>query len=318
MSDEETVKKIDWQNEPGLEPNPWANEENYIDPKIPTATKQIYAWLAANFAKRGSPNQNRCSAATMCVLRRWYSTHGYPAEDLSPQRILTFIDGTMHEAQILYFITQGCVGPGLLYSEVDFGEPCGQMFFDPHTFTFYKQKELRWTITKDFFVTGHADGFGKRNSDGKWELIECKSAGDFGYKEFLEEGPGDYIKQVHAEMSTDLAVERDVKHVRFFYKRKGKCALWDRLYDKDDRIVDLVRKEFLAAAADMQPARPHELVAEMTGRKPNKKPTGRLLAKFPCDYCAHLAICHKGLTKEFVPNWDGMGLKPTWSMTKGA
>ena len=285
--------------------NPFSNFEDKLDPEIPTGTHQIYSFIEDYFVELNG-TANRCSAATMCVKRRWYQNQGYKGEPLTPRKRVNFMLGDLAEKTLLFFISQGCVGPGKLYSEVDFGEAIGSFTFNGKEIVVYEQAELHLKIG-ELEITGHPDGWGKRNSDGQWELIEIKSAADYGYKDFQENGAGDYLKQAHAQMMTDEAIARGVKSVRFFYLKKQTGNVWDRLHQFDEETAQLVRDEFVIAAGEKEPKAPHELEVEKIGQgrgKP-KKETGRLCAGFPCSYCGYLRQCKGEFTVEFNKGWDG-------------
>lgn len=273
-----------------LETNPFAALEDKPDPKVPTATLQIYKFID-EYLKRGSDTHvNRASAATMCFKRRWYQKNGAPAEPLTPRKMVNFLLGNLSEHVMQYFISQACVGEGRLYSEVDFGKETGQVFFQGKPITIYEQEDLVAEIG-GIQVTAHVDGWGKRNSDGKWELIECKSAANYGFDDFKDTGPKDYLKQANVCMQTNRAIELGVREVRYFYLKKETGHLWDRLFTFDSSLAEDVASEYQLANADEEPKAPHVLVAEMSGAGKNRKPTGRRVAGFPCTYCPYLEQC---------------------------
>lgn len=269
--------------------NPYARFEDKADPKIPTATLQIYDKINENSKREESANVLRASAATMCVLRRWYQNQGLKGETLSPRKIVNFMLGDLSEMVLLHFVKEGCVGPGKLYSEVQCGQVSGNFKIQQGTITIntYYQKDLHLQIN-DKEVIGHGDAFGKRNSDGAWEYIECKSAANWGFKSFQDAGPGDYIKQAHAIMMTREARNLEIKHTRFFYLRKETGHVWDKLVDFNPRIGAVIQKEFLDSVGAAKPPKPFHLVDETF----RKKTTGRKIAEFPCTYCPYLENCH--------------------------
>ena len=273
-----------------LKENPWAKFEDKADVSVPAATLEIYKFISEYYAENKSNNVARCSAATMCVKRNQFQRQGTEGTPLTPRKQVNFLLGALTERAVLFYITHACVGEGKLYSEVDFGTKVGEIEYNGKPLEFYEQPETSFEID-GLKITGHADGWGRRH-DGVWELIEIKSSANWGFDEFKRQGAGDYLKQSHAMMMTDLAKSRNVTQVRFFYLRKETGHLWDRVHDFDQAIADSVIAEFKAAQSDAFIKAPHALKPEMTGRAPNKKPTGRRCAGFPCTYCPFLRQCH--------------------------
>lgn len=290
--------------------NPFHAGEDKYDPTIPTATLQIYQAIERAIQESESTTVNRASAATMCVKRRWYQRIGTPGTPLTPRKKVNFFLGDLAEKVLIYFIKEGCVGEGRLYSEVDFGAPSGSFDFNTKRVDFFTQKE--WTSNiGGLQVTGHPDGIGKRNSDGKWELIEIKSAANFGFKDFKEKGAGDYLRQAHALMLSEEAKKLDINEVRFFYLAKETGHLYDRLHHFDENIASKVTEEFIIAQGEREPSTPFPLVDEKTGRGKFKSKTGRKVAGFPCTYCPFLEQCHGKFTVEWEKNMWG-SLKPKY------
>lgn len=269
-----------------LAKNPFAALEDRADPEIPTATLQIYQFIDEYFERKDDTNVNRASSATMCFKRRWLQKNGAKGQPLTPRKQVNFLLGALSESAMLYFITKGCVGPGKLYSEVDFGEEIGSINFNGKEIKVYKQEDLVASI-EGIMVTAHADGWGKRNSDGQWELIECKSAADYGFKDFQTTGPKDYLKQSTTVMMTSKAVSLGVKSVRFFYLRKQTGHMWDRLYQFDNELLEEVKSELRVVNGTEEPKTPFLLIEE----KIRGKPTGKKIANFPCTYCPYIERC---------------------------
>lgn len=275
--------------------NPFAQIEDRQEERIPTATLAIYEHIGQYLARSESEtNVNRASAATMCVRRRWYQGKGYKGTPLTPRKIVNFMLGDLSERVLLFFIKQALVGPGKLYSEVNFGDVIGSFMFQGKPLDLYSQKTMKWKLGS-IEITGHADGFGKRNSDGKWELIEIKSAADYGFDSFIENGPGDYLKQAHALMMMEESQALDIRQVRFFYLRKNTGNLYDRIFDFDTTLANEVMREFQAANREKMPEAPYALVPETH----YKKPTGRMTCVWQCAYCPFTQICQGEFTKEF-------------------
>lgn len=294
--------------------NPYAPFEDKADVSIPSATLQIYKFIGTEYAREKDTHVNRASAATMCPKRRQYQRKGIEGTPLTPRKIVNFMMGDLAEMTMLYFVNQACVGEGKLYSEIDFGEVKSEVQISDKLIKTYQQKTL---ITKigDLEITCHADGFGKRNTDGEWELIECKSAANWGFQSFQKEGPDDYIKQAHTVMASEECRARNVKSTRYFYLRKETGHLWDRVEKWNDETWERVQKEFLDVMRDEEIPTPIELIPEMSGRAPNKKKTGRYVAQFPCTYCPHLEECQGNYSLEWKGDqWGNM--KPQYVFTK--
>lgn len=289
----------------GLIENPYASLEDKADVHIPTATLQVYNFINAYLGrKEGEGGAQRGSAATMCVKRRWFQHHGHTGDPLTPRKLVNFLLGDLSEKALNYFVEQGCVGPGKLYSEVSFGDVQGVIQFQGKDLKLYKQKDLTLEVkngSKPLKIICHADGFGKRNLDGKWELIEFKSAANWGYADFQENGAGDYLKQSHALMQTNECRSLGIESVRFFYLRKETGHVWDRVHNFDPSIAKIVLDEFRAVESEMMPDTPHALIEETV----RKKPTGRKIAEFPCSYCPFIGKCHGPYSKEWKADQFG-------------
>lgn len=300
------------KNTQDLVNNPWADFEDKGDPLVPTATLQIYQFIH-KFLDRGEQKDtriNRASSTTQCPKRRWYQKQGLEGTPLTPRKLVNFLLGDLGEKVMQYFILRGLVGDGKLYSEVDFGKEVGSFMFSGKRFGVYEQEAMTATIA-GFEVSCHGDGFGKRNSDGKWELIECKTAANWGFQSFAQNGEIDYLKQVHTMMLTGKAKELGINEVRFFFLRKETGHLFDRLYKFDPEVAKTVERELLIANGEQEPVAPYQLVDEMTGRKPNKKATGRKMAAFPCSFCPYLEKCHGKFTLEWSSDQWG-NQKPSY------
>lgn len=278
---------MDFKTDELLVQNPYAPLEDKADVTIPSATLQIYRHIEDALQRKEDKGINSASSATMCVKRRQFKRMGTPEIPLTPRKMVNFLLGDLAERVMLHFIAQACVGPGKLYSEVDLGEEIGEITFQGRQIKIFRQKTMSFSLDQ-LTITGHADGFGKRNSDGKWELIECKSAANWGFLDFQQNGAGDYLNQSHALMLTDECRAREIKSVRFFYLRKETGHLWDRVHHYDETIAKRVVKEFRQSNRDDEIPAPHPLVEETY----RKKPTGRMIAQFPCSYCPFLEACH--------------------------
>lgn len=267
-----------------LVPNSTASLSDFEDRAVPTASLQIYQYVQSfleRIEEEGLPkDQNRASAAPACPTKRWYRMQGFKEETMSPRTIINFAMGDIAEVVMAHFVAHGLVGPGKLYSEVDFGTPANTFRIQKKEFTQYHQPDLL-ALVGDIPVTAHADGWGKRNSDGQWEYIEFKSSSNYGFSKF-KEGEDGYIKQAHVLMKTNKAIALGVTQTRFFFLRKETGHIWDRVVKFDENIWNEVVQEYAAAAGPTMPPAPFEL---------SRDKLGRLVAKYPCSRCGFLEQC---------------------------
>lgn len=272
------------------------SEKLLINSEEPTATKQIYDFIREYLNRPKDTHVNRASAASMCYLRRWFQRSGYDGEALTPRKQVNFLLGDLTERVVQYFIERALVGDGKLYSEVSFGEHLGSITFQGKEIKIYKQQDLTADIN-GIEVTAHVDGWGKRNVDGEWELIEIKSAADFGFEDFKREGPGSYIKQAHVNLSTFKAKELGAKSVRFFYLKKNTGHLWDQLHEFNEETMREVANDYKLANQEEKPVAPYGFVDELF----RGKPTGKTTVVWYCQYCPYIAECkkEKKMTIEF-------------------
>lgn len=265
-----------------------------LDPTTPTATNQIYAFIGEYLGRRDSTGINRASSAPRCYKARWYQAKGFQGEALTPRAIVNFTLGDLSEHTVKYFISKGCVGPGKLYSEVNFGNPIGAFTVqNGKEITLYDQETLTAQVG-EIVVTAHVDGWGKRNADGCWELIEVKSAADYGFEEFKENGPGAYLKQAAVCLMTGKAQELGAKQVRYFYLKKNTGHLWDRLHDIEELLIRDVVEEYAIANGEDEPKAPYVATPETF----RSKPTGRFVFPWQCGYCAFIKDCHPTVEME--------------------
>lgn len=290
-----------------LHKNPFAQWEDKADESIPTGTLQIYNFISDYLKRDNDSYVNRASAATMCKKRRWYQRRGEVGTPLTPRKEVNFLLGDLAEKAMVFFIKNGLVGEGKLYSEVDFGKKIGQFEFSGKVIDVFDQKTL---ISKagDVEITCHADGFGKRNLDGKWESIECKSSSDWGFKSFQQDGPGDYLKQSHTVMSSDFAKKLGVDSTRYFYLKKQTGHLWDRLENFQKEIWEETKQDYIDVMSDKEMEAPHDLVPYFplelkpgNVKRTRSKEAKGMIAEFPCTYCPYLKQCHG----EYEIHWTG-------------
>lgn len=284
--------------------NPYAQWDEIVDQMVPVGTLQIYDWIEENEPRSKDTNVNRASSATYCQKRRWYQKRGVDGIPITPRKRINFYTGDIVEMVILSYISKACVGNGKLYSEIDFGDPIAEINVNGKILYTYKQKTLTTKID-DLKITCHADGFGKRNTDGKWELIEIKSSNSFSFKSFKLEGPKDYLKQAHTIMASEECKSLGIVNTRYWYEKKETGQIWDEVILFSEDIWKQTKDEFLLVMKEEEPPAPFSLVEEMTGRSPNKKTTGRMIANFPCSYCPFIEPCHGPFIKEYKENQWG-------------
>lgn len=287
-----------------FEENPFSEGGDYKT--LPQGTIEIFRYVNETLNNRGEDTDVlRASAASQCYKQRWFKHNKYPSEPLNPRALLVFAFGDVVEHVMKHFIANACVGEGRLYSEVDFGRKTGTFTIQHREFDIYEQETLI-TYFEDFSVTGHPDGWGKRNSDGMWELIEIKSAASFGFDRFKRGETPDYIKQVHA-----LMMARDVYSTRFFYMNKNTSHVFDRLYEFDPDVAEMVENEYRLSIQLEEPEAPYGFKDEIIGVGRNKRPSGRkLLESWKCSYCSYTKTCHKGIQMEYKSG------KPIYFMEK--
>lgn len=259
-----------------------------IDQDTPTATLQIYQFIDTYLGRKEKDTRvNRASSASLCYKRRWYQAQGFEGEALTARKIVNFTLGDLTEHTVKYFIAKGCVGAGKLYSEVDFGTEVGRFTIQQgKEIVLYDQPDLTADIG-GITVSAHVDGWGRRNSDGMWELIEVKSAADYGFEDFKNNGPGDYLKQAMVNLQTNRGLELGADGVRFFYLKKNTGHLWDSFRNFDKDLAKDVAEEYKLSNQKEEPKAPHMLVEQHF----RGKPTGLTVAAFPCTYCPYLREC---------------------------
>ena len=295
----------------GMETNKWAKFEDKADFTIPSGTNQVYNYIGEELMSRDSTDVMRCSAATMCLKRRQLQRMGTKGTPLTPRKLVNFMLGDLTEKVLNHFIKKSCVGEGKMYSEVVFGDPKWSFPLQGEDVWIYDQPTWHNKINEDISITGHPDGVGKRNSDGKWELIEIKSAANWGFNSYKKDGPGDYLKQAHALMMCDEAMALGIGNVRFWYLRKETGHIWDSSHDYDMALANLVLEEYIKTSGNTPIPAPHHIVPEIKGRGKVKIPTGRKTAKFPCTYCPYLEECHGKFELDWGKDQFGNG-KPIY------
>lgn len=273
---------------------------------------QIMEGIASDLAK--APKDiyvDRASSATRCVRERWLKRRGVEGEPLQPRMALVFKYGHLVEPYYKMLVEKYCVGPGKLYSEVDFGKRTRFIEIDGDKIWEYEQETV---ITKigELSITGHCDGWGRRNSDGEWEIMDFKSAANIGYDKFVAGEIPDYERQLTTLLLSEKNEERKAKSFRLWYWRKETEHLFDRPFTIELEVIKKVKREFIIAAGEAEPAPPYELTKELVYNRSTKSydETGRLIIpNYPCGYCAFKAHCFSDVSREFKSG------KPVWVYT---
>lgn len=279
-----------------LESNSLADASDLTDHAVPTATLQIYQFIQEYLARSPDTHINRASSAPTCYKKRWYQRNGYVGTQMGARARVNFLLGDLTEYSLKYFVLKGCVGPGRLYSEIKYGNKIG-------SFTVQGGKEIEMHEQEDltaqigpYTFTAHVDGWGKRNLDGKWELIEFKSSSNSGFRNFVgQKGAGDYLKQSTVNLLTTKAKELGADGVRYFYIRKETGHTWDKYYPFDPALAKVVEQEANLANQEVEPEAPYSPIIEIK----YKKATGRAVLPWQCSYCPYTTRCHPSANLEF-------------------
>jgi hypothetical protein len=322
MNLEEANKQAD------LVSNPYLYDDK-LDLLIPIATKQIYDYIQKEYLdpeKDVVGSVNRASSAYQCVKRRWFQHRKYKGLPMMPRKIINFTLGDLTELVLQYWIKSACVGPDKLYSEVDFGEKKGEQIINGKKIEFYEQQPQSLTIERNgetLDISCHVDGYGKRNFDGQWELIEIKSSADWGFSSFKGGAEIDYLPQAHVCMMADESVKRGVRSVRYFYQRKQTGNIFDRREDFNEVLWEKTKDSYFQVISDTMPATPYPLVEySILVLKPGNSRRTRVVvedkvkANFPCDYCPYVKECHGEFELAFEDGQNGVS-KPVFVFKKG-
>lgn len=268
------------------------------DEQTSQATQEIFDWVKEQLGRKDVGTANRPSSAPQCVRKRWFQNKGIEGEPMQPRSLLVFATGDVVEHVLKFFIAKACVGPGKLYSEVDFGVKDGTFTIQHREFDIYRQEKVEIQMP-GLTIVGSPDGWGKRNSDGEWELIEIKSSSSYGFDDFVR-GECDYLKQATTLLMSDKAKALNAKSYRFYYMNKNTSAIFDRLYHFDEGLAAQVRLEFLATNGQSLPPIPtNDPDIGPQEELYRKKPTGRSKLGWKCGYCDYKDKCYANLKKEF-------------------
>ena len=263
-----------------------------------------------NFTRKqieNTPQDNyitRASSAGKCSRQLWYKRNGEKSEPMEPRVKNLFRTGHLTEIVLLNDMLESCVGPGKPYKALNCGEVDGEIEIGGIKYKTFKQLEWSFKLVSGHTVTAHPDAIAQLHS-GEWELIDAKTYSSFGFMRFEKmetpaiEAVEDYKYQAHALMNCDEARELKIKRFRFVGIRKDTSHLADRLIHFDYKILDHLTTGYLEALMDKTPKRSYEPEPEMTGRKPNKKHTGRYKLGWRCSYCPYTGKCWPDVKIEF-------------------
>lgn len=310
------VITIPWIEE-DLKENEFFKFEEYFEPHIPTATLEIYKWISENMKRSESRFVNRGSSADMCIKRRIFQQAGAESTPLTPRKRMRFALGDMVEYLVIYFIEQALTGEGKLYSEILIGQKNGYFEIargggEPLKINLYQQLDTITKLDNGLDIFCHADGWGKLNSTGEWELIEVKSCNKDSFKRYVKQGPDGYKKQAHANMMSDKSRELGVKNTRFYFCNINTGNLWSSLLPFSENVWLETQEEYKKVAStttDIEkfPApyslAPYFPLINIPGKQKRVRDTSSKLleAQFPCSYCPYLKQCHGDFTIE----WEG-------------
>ncbi len=305
-----------------LIPNQYALEEDKAENEIPVAAHQIYDYIKLTYPEDNSTHVDRGSSAGQCVRRRYYKSKGEDFQRLIPRKIINFMLGDLSEAVLKYWVKHGCVGPGKLYKEVYFGNVISSVDINGKIIEFYDQIKTKVVTPSGIPISCSLDGYGLK-WDGSYEVIEFKSAANFGYDHFKEVGPDGYLPQVHCYMGSELLKPLGCKSTLFVYMRKETGHIWSKVIDFDPEIYAQTMADFELVHKKL-PQRPYTPEAETKkvrnkddGRKWDAIPTGRYkLPTFPCGgYCPYTFTCWDNISVEWNEGRHKFSV-PTYYTTK--
>ncbi len=258
--------------------NPYAIHDEQGESELTPLSFEIYSYIEKNQrARANDSNVLRGSAATLCVRRRWYQGKGYAGTPLAPRKIINFAQGDITEKNLAYYVKEGCVGPGKTYKRVTFGKVLGETEISGRIIPVYGQLESVFRVAPGKEVLCHFDGIGQRHDDS-YDLLEFKSASNYGFQKFVKNEPLDYLNQAHAYMMTEMCKHFNVKKVNFVFLRKETSHIFSREYDYDHEIAKQVTIDYLLSIARDIPLRPYG---------PDSK--GKL--PWQCSYCPYVTKC---------------------------
>jgi hypothetical protein len=247
----------------------------------------------------------RASSAGKCSRQLWFKKNGQLIDKvMEPRTQHLFRSGHISEVVLLNDMLESCVGPGKPFAELYCGEVDGEVEIGGVVYKTFKQLPWSFKLPNGEIVTAHPDAIARLHN-GEWELIDAKTYSSFGFMKFENmdtpaiEAVEDYKYQAHALMGCDEAKELNINRFRFVGIRKDTSHLADRLIHFDQSILDFVIKNYIEALSEKMPDRAYAAEAEMEGRKPNKKPTGREILGWRCSYCAYTQSCWPNVQTEF-------------------
>lgn len=283
---------------------------------IPEIIQEIYNGITIGHLKsERSDKVNRCSAANLCPRRRVFSRLKTPCKALAPRTITNFLQGNLGEATMKAMVKTYLVGENKYYKNVDFGEVLGSVLIDNYLIEQTAQPEISFEVEsfpgEMITITGHPDGVGTK-LDGTMEFLEFKTASEWGFKEFMEQGPTDYKKQAHALMLTGFAKLHKITNVKFIYLKKNTGHMWAADCAFDQAVADQVLEEYRGVHMGVY----NKPIFALKEETYYKKPTGFMTAVYPCSYCPYLENCHGEPIMEFKKDQYG-SQGPVFKYKKG-
>lgn len=222
----------------------------------------------------------RMSGGGHCARKQWYSFKGEVGEPLSPRTINTFLMGDICEVGIS---TLARLAGWEFQSK---GSEQIEVFQQVPVPT-----DRQEPAQEPYLVTGHIDDL--LIVDGKKYLVEYKSASEYSYRSFENEGLSESFGY-HSQHSLYLdALGLDEGIMVYMCKNTG--HLCDRVIKKDMGLVAQAKENWRKILNDPSiPERKFEAVPETY----RKKPTGRIVLPFNCSYCQHVKRCWPGAQLE--------------------
>lgn len=239
----------------------------------------------------------RASSSDKCSKALWFKRNSFePDSRMEPRTKALFRVGHISEVVMLNDLQQYCVGPGKPWAELNCGKIAGTFVMGDSTYNHFHQLSWSWKHPNGETISCHPDAVARLH-DGTYELIDTKTYSNFGFMKFAkEETPAieaiaGYEGQAHSLMNTDEAKALKITRFRFVGMRKDTSHMADRVIRFDQEIMDRVIQNFSEAGQENAPEDAYDFIPEMTGRKPNKKPTGRYTVPWQCSYCSYMKTC---------------------------
>lgn len=256
----------------------------------PSPLGDIHQYLESSQKEREA-DVCRASSAPRCVRQRWFLAKGRAPKPLDWRALSVFMTGDLVELKMVNAIVSGCVGPDKFYAEVDFGKRAGSVFLNGRDYATFAQETLEIDAGNGLKISGHADGWGKRNHDGQWELIEIKSSSNRGFRDFEKGIVPNYEKQAATLLQSSKAKKLGATECRFFYERKETSHIADMLICPSEELIEEVMSEFHQSISNDMPDIPERLLVD-DGEPLN----------WECSYCPFVDTCRSDYSISFQGN----------------